>query len=124
MIPTLKQTIMQMSLPADVSLGKERRKIPKLCLLWEEVGLCVHNNQDISKKWNVSHFESGRSVLRLMVTKDKAVEYMYKLFQYMPKWTFTEDDFEIWKAEYPKNSQALKDRIDELQREIYNEVSL
>jgi hypothetical protein len=122
MTPTLKQTMMQMSMPGVVGSGKEKKRVPRLCLLWEEVGLAIHMNEH--KTWNISHFLSGRSALRLIKTKDKAVEYMYKLHEYLAEWTFTEEDFDKWKVDFPEESLALKNKVDELQRQIYQESSL
>ena len=109
----LKQTTMQMS----QSYGLERKIVPIIVFLWEKVGLCVHRNPLDKKEWNISHFNSGMSVLTEIDTLEEAKFFMQELYDKgLQDWTFT---LEEWSSEENKEVRyELKQVVDGLRETV------
>jgi hypothetical protein len=113
----LKQATMQLVKPGVMRPGKLHVK--KLVKLWEKVGLCYHHNIDDKTVYNISHFNSGRSVLKNIKTSILCTEYMRRLFDILGDWTFTEEQWNS--GNIPQElKNSIKVEVDELQREIDN----
>jgi ArsR family metal-binding transcriptional regulator len=111
----LQQAMMSLS---KIENGVER-KVNKLVMLWKEVGLCVHKSAYTinGTGYIISHFNSGKIVLKNIKTKEEAEEYLQELQLIYTDWTFTLEEWDVLEQE-PKS--ALKEVVDTLQREIYN----
>lgn len=109
----LQQATMGMSKQVN---GKEKRTM-HLVSLWKKVGLCIHRNVDVKEiKYNISHFNSGKSVLRLVKSKAKAEEYLQRIYdEVMPDWRFTLEEWEQFASD---EKAILKKKLDEMQKEI------
>jgi len=103
----LKQTTMQLSTPQKV--------IPKRVMLWKEVGLCVHKSDICMGGYTISHFNSGKSVLRYIKTQQQAKDYMTRLTKFMKDWTFTLREWEVMSSE---DRGVIKEKVGVIQREI------
>lgn len=91
-----------------------RKEIP--VLLWESVGLSTHEYFDEVKSrrnWRISHYNSGRAVLRHLKDKEQAMHYMMELRKTISDWRFTEQQFQ----DRPDRSH-IKQQIDTLQTQI------
>jgi hypothetical protein len=99
----LQQAMMQLS-----KSGSEK-KVPKLVML-SEYGLAIHKDVDSkSEAWVISHFNSGRSVLK----------YMQCLYdEVMNDWTFTEEE---WGQYSNEEKGKIKVGVEALQQEILKE---
>lgn len=93
------------------------KKIPKIVLLWKDVGLAIHKSMHIADKglWVISHFNSGRSVVKYLKTKEQAINCLCKLYEILPDWTFTE---EKWSIQADETKRELKEVVDRLQQQI------
>ena len=93
------------------------QKIPRLVFLWRSVGLAIHKEiNGINKSmWVVSHFNSGRSVVKYIKTKERAINCLYRLYEILPDWTFTEEE---WNIQADETKKELKDAIDRVQQQI------
>lgn len=111
MTPILQQATMQMSKSGVVG-SKVVNRIPKLVMLWKDVGLAIHKE---SITWTVSHFNSGRSVLKHLKSKEKAIEGMLKLANTLIDWTFTLKEWEQYSNE---EKQVIKEKVDAIQYEL------
>jgi ArsR family metal-binding transcriptional regulator len=110
----LQQTMMKMS----KTVGGVEGSINKLVLLWEEVGLCLHKSAYMmnGKGYVISHYNTGKIILRNIGTRVEAEQYMEQLAEVLEDWRFTEKEWE----EYPSiDKQLIKGRVDEMQKEIY-----
>lgn len=76
--------------------------------LWVSANLALHRWDD--KTWRISEFESGRYILRDIIKRDDAIQYMIKLRQLVRKW-----------SENIAGMDEVKQKVKELQREIDNE---
>ena len=94
-----------------------------LVLLWKEVGLCIHKHLTNKAVYNISHYNSGRSVLVNIKSKEEAMKYMQKLHdEVLEDWTFTIDD---WNDPSIADLKAqMKRGIDTIQQEICNKPGL
>jgi hypothetical protein len=68
--------------------------------LWDKVGLAIHEyNDSVTDKWRISHFNSGRSILRHMKNRKEAIYYLMKVRDWETveglniDWTMTEEQF-------------------------------
>lgn len=111
MTPILQQTTMQMSKSGVVGL-KIANRIPRLVMLWKDVELAIHKE---SITWTVSHFNSGRSVLRHLKSKEKAIKGMIELSSVLIDWTFTLKEWEQYSNE---EKQVIKEKVYAIQQEL------
>jgi len=110
----IKQAMMKMSKTVDGVQGSTN----KLVLLWEKVGLCVHRSPYTIDGigYVISHFNSGRSMLRHIKSKEQAYECMRRIYdEILPDWTFTEEE---WNQYSNEEKHKIKEKIDVLQKEI------
>lgn len=93
--------------------------IPKLVLLWEEVGLCMHKEkyyQQNKSQYIVSHFSSGKSVLRHIRDRKEAENAMqWMVDNVLEDWRFTLEEWDNYSVE---SRSIIKERIDALQNTI------
>lgn len=112
----LEQATMQLSRMGEVTKIIPQR-VPKLVLLWKKIGLAIHRSSYIGDmgSWTISHYNSGRSVVKYIRTKEQAVECLQKLYDILEDWTFTEEE---WNAQENQTKQDIKMCIDELQQKV------
>ena len=114
----LVQTIMNM----PIAKGLDRATTPKLVMLWEQVGLCVHKGSYVGKHekvtYHVSHFNSGMSILRGIRSSEEAKKYMQRVHdEVLVDWRFTIAD---WESEENSSMRSeLKQLVDAIQQKIY-----
>jgi len=101
----LHQAMMNMSKP-------EKKRVPKLVML-SEYGLAIHKGEDDNKTYTISHFESGRSVLKYIKERKNVEGYIKRLLDICASWHFTLEEFDEseWKTD-------LKRKVDKIQKEI------
>lgn len=109
--------LIQATMSMSIGQGKEKKIVPKIVFLWKEVGLCTHTDPLDRKKWNVSHYSSGMTILTGLLSLEEAKFFMQELYDKgMSDWRFT---LEEWDSE--KNTQTrheLKQVVDELRDTI------
>lgn len=109
----LQQVIMKQTIGKQVGIKKDVSCVNKIVFLWTEIGLCVHKGE--LNQYVISHYKSGRSVLKFINTRQEAEKYMGLLKEVLEDWTFTEKEWN----EYPQIDKSLiKERVDILQKEI------
>lgn len=110
----LIQQTMQLSRMRD---GVEK-KINKLVVLWERVGLCYHKSAYAmnGKGYIISHYKSGKSILKGIKTPDSARVYMQRLAEIQANWNFSEEE---WNQVDPETKTVFKAAVDEMQKEIW-----
>lgn len=88
--------------------------------LWKEVGLCIHRNQNNKSLYNISHYNSGRTVLIYIPSLAKAKEYLQKVYdEVMEDWRFTIEEWDS--AENEETRKELKNIISKMQEKVYYE---
>ena len=102
----LQQAIMQLS--------QKDKIVPKLVML-HECGLAIHKG-DKDTMWVVSHFNSGKYILKYIKERKKAEEYIERLINILPSWHFTLKEFD--ENEWKINKTRLKPIVDTIQKEI------
>lgn len=103
----LQQVMMQMSKPG--------KSVPKLVML-SKYGLAVHKGEEAySHTWVISHFNSGKSVLRYIKERKDVDRYLEKLIEILPAWTFTLEEFDKGTI---IDRPRVKLGVDALQQEI------
>ena len=87
--------------------------------LWKEVGLCIHTyinhtTEEYENGYRISHYQSGRVVLKRLVNKKQAIEYMMKLRVVRSDWKQTYEQFITLAGTTPIVEQviALQEYID------------
>ena len=87
--------------------------------LWKEVGLCIHTyinhtTEEYENGYRISHYQSGRVILKRLVNKKQAIEYMMKLRVVRSDWKQTYEQFMTLAGTTPIIEQviALQDHID------------
>lgn len=107
------QTMMQMS--------KHNKQILRLVMLHES-GLAIHKGEEAySKTWVISHFNSGRSVLKYIIHRKDVEKYIIRLIYILPSWNFTLEEFNkgsVDNSEWGIDKKRLKRVVDEIQKEI------
>jgi len=113
----IKMILQQAMMRLSKTENGVQTKINKLVMLWKEVGLCVHKSAYITNGtgYVISHFNSGKSILRNIKTKQQAEEYLVKLQEVCLDWTFTLGQWEGIsnedRAEMGKKVRVLQDEI-------------
>lgn len=82
--PKLKNTFMDMAL-MDAMGTKSFKRID--VELWEQVGLCIHVTN--GEAWKISHYQSGRGVLKRLKDRSQAIEYLMVLRTVLSDWRHT-----------------------------------
>jgi hypothetical protein len=108
----LQQVMMQLS-KSGVGASK---KVPKLVML-SEYGLAIHKDINNNTTWVISHFNSGRSVLKYIKERKDVEEYIVRLIEILPSWQFTLEEFDSGVVDKPR----VKKEVDALQKEIMEE---
>ena len=87
--------------------------------LWKEVGLCLHTyinytTEEYENGNRISHYQSGRAILKRLVDKKQAIEYMMKLRVVRSDWKQTYEQFITLAETTPIVEQiiSLQDYID------------
>lgn len=103
LVPRLKQSKMYAAMVFLESryLGKQYESIPHYkqveVELWEKVGLCIHQVYGkcrFPNEWIISHYLSGRSVVRGIPTRSKALCLMMEIRnKIMLDWNMTYEGF-------------------------------
>ncbi len=116
----LEQATMKLSKMGVVTEGLPV-KVPKMVLLWKKVGLAIHRSEYIGDRglWIISHFNSGRAVLKYIKTKEQAVEYLRRLCEILEDWTFTEEE---WNARTDESKKEVKKQMTDFQKETLKEM--
>lgn len=109
----LQQATMQLSQPGG-------QRVSKLVML-SEYGLAVHKAVDAitgknDKTWIISHFNSGRSVLKYIKERKDVDKYIERLVNACTSWDFTLQEFD--ESEWRHD---LKIKINIIQKEIMEE---
>lgn len=112
----LEQATMRLSKMGVVTQGPPE-KVLKFVLLWREVGLAIHQGIFVSDRnlWTISHFRSGRSIVKYIKTKGLAIEYLQRLYDILKDWTFTEEE---WNTQADETRKELKEAVDKIQQEV------
>jgi hypothetical protein len=113
--------LIQTRMPMSMVVKREKKKVLRLVMLWEEVGLCYHKGEYRGKgekeTYVISHFNSGLSVLKFIRGAEKAKQYMQELHDtVLEDWTFTSEDW--WSEENKAARSDMKIVVDDLQKEI------
>lgn len=96
---------------------EKKKMVTKLVFLWKEVGLCIHTNPLDRKKWHVSHYNSGMSVLREIRSLEEAKHYMQRLYnELFQDWTFTLEEWDS--KDNAEIRQEIKPLVDSIQETI------
>ena len=100
----LQQAMMKLSQPGNKTTNK--------LVMLHQSELAIH--KDSTCGWVVSHFKSGKSVLKHIKERKDVDEYVDRLLCICEDWTFTLKEFDEseWKHD-------LKVEVDKIQQEIY-----
>lgn len=115
-IPKLKRATMDFVFKQFDIIGHT----PELVELWERVGLCIHRYKENEYQftWRISHFSSGRYVLKNMKTRSEAIQYMIRLNrEVLLDWTISREVF-IAK----ESKELIKEKVLKIQSEIDNRI--
>lgn len=85
--------------------------------LWDGVGLAIHEYGDeLRDKWRISHVDSGQSILRHIKSRQEAVYYMMKVYD----WRDDGGDRVDWykSEDRLRTIEGLRGMLLELQKEI------
>ena len=88
--------------------------------LWKEVGLCFHTyinhtTEEYENGYRISHYQSGRMILKRLKNRKQAIEYMMKLRVVRSDWKQTYEQFITLAGTTPIVEMiiSLQDKIDE-----------
>ena len=95
--------------------------------LWQEVGLAVHQLEPMNgqySEWRVSHYGSGRSVLKNMWDRREAIKWMMALRNILVDWRLSYEQFVGMQGRTLIVEQVLllQNKIDG--KELENEVKI
>lgn len=110
----LEQAMMKLS----KTYGGVVSSVSKLVMLWKEVGLCMHKDAYMHNggRWVISHFNSGKSVLKYIKTRKETEKYMQLLHdEVLQDWTFT---LSQWESISSEDKLITKQGVVALQKEI------
>lgn len=96
----------------QAELGRKELNVEE----WVNVGLAIHQYFDeVGRKynWRISHMQSGRSILKHMRNKEKAMEYLMRVREIRKDWTLTEQQFQLL-----SNRSKITEALRGLQQEI------
>lgn len=87
--------------------------------LWKEVGLCIHTyinhtTEEYENGYRISHYQSGRMILKRLKNRKHAIEYMMKSRVVRSDWKQTYEQFITLAGTTPIVEQmiALQEYID------------
>ena len=87
--------------------------------LWKNVGLCLHTyinhmTEEYENGYRISHYQSGRVVLKRLKDREQAIEYIMKLRVVRSDWKQTYEQFITLAGTTPIVEQmiSLQDHID------------
>lgn len=109
--PRLKKTFMDVAM-CDVRGVLSHKRVD--AELWERVGLAIHRSEEMEvREWKISHYESGRVVLKQMKSRKQAIEYLVVLRTVLSDWRLTYEQFLSMAGKTPmvEHVISLQDKI-------------
>ena len=93
--------------------------------LWQEVGLAVHQLEPMNgpySEWRVSHYGSGRSVLKNMWDRREAIKWMMELRVVLSDWRHSYEHFIMLGSKTPIIEQIISIQHCIDGKELSNEI--